>query len=173
MPANIEIKAKINHLPQLEALAARLSDGPGQLLEQEDIFFQTERGRLKLRIFSPQRGELIYYERADAAGPKQSTYFISPTAEPDSLKQVLSQALGIRGVVRKRRRLYLVQNTRIHLDQVAGLGDFLELEVVLGPQDTARQGQAIASELMAKLGVDEADLIEVAYIDLLEGQGGE
>ena len=80
---------------------------------------------------------------------------------------MLAASLGVRGVVRKQRLLYLVGNTRIHLDQVEGLGDFLEFEVVLSENDTLEQGQSIATELMTKLGIEAADLIEGAYIDLL------
>lgn len=169
MAANIEIKAKIEDFAGVKAIAQKLSDQPGRLIQQEDIFFRTGTGRLKLRILAPDWGELIYYEREDAAGPRQSTYYISTTTDPAALKMVLSIPLGVRGIVRKERWLYLVENTRIHLDQVEGLGSFLELEVVLGPDQTTKQGEAIALNLMAKFGIKETDLIEVAYIDLLEG----
>jgi predicted adenylyl cyclase CyaB len=127
---------------------------------------------LKLRIFSDDRGELIYYERSDQAGPKRSQYFISRTGEPRQLLIVLESAFGIRGIVRKKRWLYMVDNTRIHLDEVDGLGSFLELEVVLSPGQRTEDGQAIAAELMAKLGIVETDLVSGAYIDLLEEEGG-
>ena len=117
---------------------------------------------------APDHGELIYYQRADTAGPKTSNYLIARTPEPDTLRATLSAALGVRGVVRKERWLYLVGQTRIHLDQVEGLGAFLELEVVLGPDDTPEHGQVIAERLMQQLGVQPADLIDVAYIDLLD-----
>ncbi len=86
------------------------------------------------------------------------------------MKSALSVALGVRGVVRKTRTLYLVGQTRIHLDEVAGLGDFMELEVVLHPGQTDEEGQAIARDLMTRLGVEEKDLLEGAYMDLLEGK---
>ena len=168
MATNIEIKAKAKDMPKLRGLAEELSDGPGTTITQEDTFFQTPRGRLKLRILSPERGELIYYERNDASGPKPSNYLIYTTNDPGSLKAALSASLGVRGVVRKRRTLYCVGQTRIHLDEVEGLGTFLELEVVLGPGQSEEQGGTIAAELTAQLGIKEADLVEVAYIDLLE-----
>ena len=168
MAANIEIKAKIKDFARLKGLAAALSDTPGLLIAQEDIFFHVPRGRLKLRLLAPDRGVLIYYERDDAAGPKRSIYHLAETATPDALKTVLAAALGIRGVVRKQRLLYRAGPTRIHLDRVERLGAFLELEVVLGPADSAAQGAAIAAGLMRKLAVEAEDLIEVAYIDLLE-----
>jgi predicted adenylyl cyclase CyaB len=90
------------------------------------------------------------------------------TAEPETLKRVLAACLGVRGVVSKRRTLYWVGRTRIHLDQVEGLGSYMELETILGPEQTEEDGRRIVSELMHMLQVEEADLVEVAYIDLLE-----
>ena len=74
----------------------------------------------------------------------------------------------MRGVVRKTRYLYLAGQTRIHLDDVEGLGQFMELEVVLRPDQTDAEGQAIAEDLMARLGIRKEDLLEGAYMDLLE-----
>jgi predicted adenylyl cyclase CyaB len=167
MPRNIEIKAKVRDFDQLRQRVEQISDTPVEVIPQTDTFFQTPQGRLKLREL-PDRGELIYYERMDATGPKQSNYFISRTTEPDSLTEILRLALGVRGVVRKQRLLYLVSKTRIHLDQVDGLGDFLEFEVVLDEADSPTEGKRIAAELMQTLGIEESDLLEGAYIDLLE-----
>ena len=83
-------------------------------------------------------------------------------------KRVLELAYGIRGVVRKRRYLYLVGHTRVHVDDVEGLGHFMELEVVLQPGQSDADGQAIAERLMSDLGVEKEDLLEGAYMDLLE-----
>ena len=168
MARNIEIKARVSDPATLRRQASGLSDTPAELILQEDTFFHVPRGRLKLRIISPEHGQLIYYQRPDAAGPKQSDYHISITTEPQTLKDVLARSLGIRGVVNKQRWLYLVGPTRIHLDQVEGLGAFMELEVVLKAGDTLAEGQAIAADLMVQLGIQEQDLIEGSYIDLLE-----
>jgi predicted adenylyl cyclase CyaB len=170
MAANIEIKARIKDPVRLRRLAEEISDTPGQLIPQEDIFFHSPSGRLKLRVLGPDEGQLIYYEREDATGPTQSNYLIAPTNAPDALKTLLTQAFGVRGVVRKNRTLFLVGNTRIHLDEVESLGSYMELEVVLGPEEGAAEGQAIAADLMARLGIKRADLVDVAYIDLLEGR---
>ncbi len=168
MPANIEIKARLSDPPGLRRRAEALSDSPVQVIPQEDIFFQVPHGRLKLRLLRPDRGQLVYYERDDTAGPKRSNYLIAETADPSALKAALSAALGVRGIVRKTRSLYLVGQTRIHVDEVEGLGEFMELEVVLRLGQTDSEGQAVAAELMAKLGVPESDLLEGAYLDLLE-----
>ena len=170
MATNIEIKARVKDFARLIKLAEELSGGPGEVIQQEDVFFRIPAGRLKLRLLASDRGELIYYERENASGPKASNYYLSRTTTPQTLKEVLSAALGARGVVRKRRLLYLVGQTRLHLDQVEGLGEFLELEVVLSLDQTAAEGETTAAELMRQLGVQEADLIDRAYIDLLETQ---
>jgi len=125
-------------------------------------------GRLKLRVFPDGKGELIAYRRPDSAGAKTSEYFLHRTADPESLSGLLATALGIRGVVRKRRLLYLIGRTRIHLDEVEGLGAFLELEVVLADGEEETKGEAIARQLLAELGVRDEDRVAKAYIDLLE-----
>lgn len=169
MPANIEIKARVRNFSALRTRAEALSDTPVQIIPQEDTFFNVREGRLKLRVLAADRGQLIYYSRPDQSGPKRSDYHIYETGDPAGLKSLLALALGVRGVVRKTRYLYLAGQTRIHLDDVQGLGQFIELEVVLRPGQTDADGQAVAADLMAKLGVEESDLLDGAYMDLLEG----
>ncbi len=170
MPSNIEIKAYARDFNGIRRRAEALSDKPVEVLPQEDTFFNTPQGRLKLRVLSKSSGQLIYYTRPDQEGPKRSDYRISLTSEPENLKRVLELAYGIRGVVRKTRYLYLVGQTRVHLDDVEGLGQFMELEVVLREGQSDAEGQAIAEDLMASLGVEKNDLIEGAYMDLLEAR---
>ena len=167
MATNVEIKARIENLHLLRERVEALSESPVELIIQEDIFFHAPSGRLKLRILAPDQGQLIFYRRENAAGPKRSEYFISLTAEPDTLRNVLAKALGVRGIVRKKRWLYWVGTTRIHLDEVEELGAFLELEVVLKDGQNTEEGEAIAFDLMSALGVIERDLVQGAYIDLL------
>lgn len=171
MAGNIEIKARVQDLAALKARAERLSDVPVQVIPQVDTFFKTEKGRLKLRELGNGAGQLIYYERVDDGGPKRSDYFLFETSEPEQLKSVLAGALGVRGQVRKLRYLYLVGQTRVHLDVVEGLGSFMELEVVLRPDQSDLQGQDIANNLMSRLGVARSDLLEGAYMDMLEQDG--
>ena len=168
MPSNIEIKARARNFDEIRRQAERLSSIPVETIPQEDIFFNTPQGRLKLRVLSEIRGQLIYYTRADQEGPKRSDYHISHTSDPANLKRVLELAYGIRGVVRKTRYLYHVGQTRVHLDEVEGLGQFMELEVVMQEGQSDIEGQAIAENLMASLGVERTDLLEGAYMDLLE-----
>lgn len=167
MGRNVEIKARAPDLREILARAAAVADSGPELLFQEDTFFVVPRGRLKLRRFSESRGELILYDRRDAPGPEVSSYRIVPTTSPRTLLELLSAGLGVLGVVRKRRHLFLAGHTRIHVDEVEGLGSFLELEVVLEEGQAVAEGEAIARGLMAELGVGEEDLVAGAYLDLL------
>jgi len=171
MARNIEIKARLADIEATLALARPLADGEPQLIAQDDTFFNAAKGRLKLRAFADGRGELIYYERPDQAGPKTSFYVLSPTASPDTLREALTLAHGQIGRVRKLRTLLLAGRTRIHLDRVEGLGDFMELEVVLADDDAMQDGVAEAHALMARLGIAADQLIDVAYLDLLQAKG--
>jgi len=161
MPSNVEVKARVRDFAALNALAAQLSDSPVAVLPQLDTFFRTGQGRLKLRQPSSGAGQLIYYVRPDQDGPKRSDYLIHETTDPAGLKDVLSRALGIRGQVEKVRNLYLIGQTRVHLDEVKGLGFFMELEVVLREGQAESDGRQIAEDLLARLGVAPADLLEM------------
>ena len=170
MARNIEIKARVPDPQALERKVLALgAEGP-KIIDQEDTFFPCRHGRLKLRMFSERSGELIFYERSDEAGPKPSFYLRTPTSDPGPLCESLRRAYGIVGVVKKRRRLYLKGRTRIHLDHVKHLGDFLELEVVLEDLESDAAGMTEARELMAALDIAPAELIEGAYIDLLSAR---
>jgi predicted adenylyl cyclase CyaB len=175
MARNIEIKARIEsvgaYVPIVSALA---TSGPVEIA-QDDTFFNCVTGRLKLRAFSNDSGELIFYRRVNQAGPKESFYVRSPTASPESLRETLSLAYGQIGRIRKYRTLFLVGRTRVHLDRVEGLGHFLELEVMLVDDESPDSGIREAGDLMEKLGIRPGQLVEGAYLDLMleaaNGQG--
>jgi predicted adenylyl cyclase CyaB len=167
MPRNIEIKAHIQSVHLLMPKAVAIADeGPIEIV-QDDTFFYCENGRIKLRAFSTVEGELIFYRRADQLGPKESFYVRSPTSSPETLRDILTLAYGQAGRVQKHRTLFLVGQTRIHLDIVKDLGHFLELEVVLEEDESIELGIDLAHRLMAQLGVEKSQLIEDAYVDLL------
>ena len=168
---NVEMKARVADLSRLRVKVGSLAPAPPEALVQTDTFFVVPRGRLKLREFSDGSGELIFYELPDLAGPKESLYVRCACSDPKAVSAVLGQALGVRGVVEKRRELFMIDRSRVHLDEVRGLGSFLEIEVVLGDGDTAAEGERIARELLAALGVPESALVAHAYIDLLEELG--
>lgn len=167
MARNVEIKARVDSLDAIEHLAAALSGQEPAFIDQDDTFFTCANGRLKLRAFADGSGELIFYQRADDSGPKESFYVISPTDEPDTLREALSHAYGVIGRVKKHRTVFMAGRTRIHLDRVEGLGEFLELEVVLREGETVEAGMQEARTLMAGLGVAPEQLLSGAYLDLL------
>jgi adenylate cyclase class IV len=175
MGANIEVKARSRDWSGQRAEAGRLAGTEGALIEQVDTFFKTPAGYLKLRQFAPDRGELIYYERPSQQGPKLCQYSIVPTDSPAGMCETLARAYGVCGEVRKRRWLFLSGKwggqTRIHLDEVKGLGNFIELEVVLAPGQPPEEGETIAEQFRAALDIRDDDLIDCAYVDLMTAHG--
>lgn len=171
MARNIEIKARIDDFSAMYEKLALLADCLPDIIDQDDTFFICPHGRLKLRTFSPDRGELIFYQRPDQAGPKTSFYQLTETQDPDSLRETLTLAYGAAGRVIKQRTLFMTGQTRLHLDRVRHLGDYLEFEVVLDESETPEQGIAIAEDLLEKLGIERQELVDQAYVDLLNAKG--
>ena len=167
MPRNVEIKARIAGVEALLPVACALADDVPQAIEQDDTFFVCAHGRLKLRDFGNGQGELIHYHRADTDGPKLSNYVRVVTHDPAALREALARALGVLGRVRKQRLLLLAGQTRIHLDRIDGLGEFLEIEVVLRDDQTEAEGAAIAEALLQQLGVAAEQCLTGAYLDML------
>jgi adenylate cyclase len=165
MPRNVEIKASVRDKKALLSKARRLWGAPKRL-DQKDLFFPCPVGRLKLRLQKPGPSYLIAYSRPDARGPKTSRYTTAVAPEPEALAACLRAALGAGRVVVKTRLLFMAGRTRVHVDSVRGLGDFLELEVVLRRGEGAAAGRAQALRLMGLLGVRPDDLLEGAYADL-------
>ena len=145
-------------------------------MRQIDTYFHCPRGRLKLRVIDGAGAELIYYERPDQSGPKGSDYYRIPVGDPEAMRAALAAALGTRVVVDKRREVFLVENVRIHLDDVAGLGTFLEFEAVLEQGMSDDAGHAQLARLTGEFGLGEADLCALSYSDLAlivsSAQGG-
>lgn len=164
---NIEIKARVRDEPRIRDYM-RTRGTQHETQHQRDVFFHTPHGRLKLRCFPDGTGVLVAYDRPDSSGPKLSDYRLAPIADAAACEQALTYSLGIRGIVEKKREIAIVGQTRIHLDEVRGLGLFLELEVVLRPDQDQQGGEKIADYLMRDLKVEPADLLEHAYIDILE-----
>jgi predicted adenylyl cyclase CyaB len=167
MGSNIEIKAKASDFQKQLLVAESLSDIPLEILHQEDTFFFVPHGRLKLRVFSNKLGELIFYNRSDEEGVKESKYIISKTSDPSSLKAALVAALGTKGSISKRRYLYMKGQMRIHFDKVEGLGEFIEIEYVLRDNEDQKMARIAVKELISRLGISKEDLISTAYIDML------
>jgi homotetrameric cytidine deaminase len=168
---NVELKARDRDPARsLERALALGAEDHGEL-RQRDTYFATSRGRLKLREQEPGGAELIAYERDDAAEARESRYRLAPVADGAALREALDEALGRTVVVAKRRRLLLWEGVRIHLDEVEGLGSFVELESVAEPgSDLGAEGERVAT-LRAELGIADRDLVATGYADLLAAAG--
>jgi adenylate cyclase class IV len=172
MPRNIEIKARIHSIEALLPLARTLADGEPALIEQDDSYFHVAHGRLKLRQFADGSAELIHYHRGDGGEARPSDYVRVPVPDPAALREALARGCGVLGRVRKRRLLLMLGQTRLHLDRVLGLGDFVELEVVLRDGQSDDEGRAIAERWMQRLSLQHAPRLGGAYMDLLGSTAG-
>jgi adenylate cyclase, class 2 len=136
-------------------------------LTQGDTYFETVRGRLKLREESGGDAYLIAYERPDLPGEKESLYRIVRVSDPSELREALSAVLGISVVVSKVRRLFVFAGIRIHLDRVDGLGDFIEFEGVVSDDGDSERFAPLLTDLRQSFGIREGDLLRGSYSDLL------
>ncbi len=136
---NVELKARDpepeRSLARCRALEEAVDHG---LLWQRDTYFVVAHGRLKLREQRPGGATLIQYARPDETTAKTSRYRLIGVDDADACRAGLAEALGVRAVVEKRRRLFIWRDVRIHLDTVAGLGAFVEFEAVAPPPPTWR-----------------------------------
>jgi predicted adenylyl cyclase CyaB len=168
---NVEIKARYSDLGRARAMLGKLGARFAGADEQRDTYFAVSRGRLKLRD-GPSEKALIFYERPDAAAVKESTVALArleQAGDLEPLRAALREALGVRIEVRKRREIWFLENVKIHLDEVAGLGAFLEIEAQ-GERDADRpRCQRQVDELMAAFGVRPEDLQSRSYADMLAG----
>lgn len=163
---NIELKARVQDLNAMEIVAKNLCSNASKIIVQTDTYFPVSAGRLKLREMGKD-AQLIAYTRPDSCENKLSSYTCVPVLEPLLLKKALSDSLGIRAEVQKRRTLYIDGTNRIHLDQVEKLGDFIEFEAVLRPDEPLESGHERIQKLRRLFNIKDADLIAVSYIDLI------
>lgn len=161
---NLELKAKEpeRSLAACESLGAEAAG----VLTQRDTYFAARHGRLKLREENGVSAQLIAYERSDEESARESSYLIVPIGRPRELKEALESTLGVAAVVAKERRLFLWRGVRIHLDQVEGLGTYVEFEAVLGPDLDLDTGRDRIEALRAAFGIEECDLLAGSYVDL-------
>ena len=168
---NIELKARIASLDSARETAQGVADERLPDQHQIDTYFRCESGRLKLREIVGERAELIAYERPDQKSAKTSRYYVVPVDSPQRLKEALTMTLGVRGIVDKRREIYLHKNVRIHLDRVSQLGTFLEFEAVLGKGYDEATSAEFVRELRSRFAIEDPDLIDHSYGDMLAKDG--
>ncbi len=163
---NIELKARCEDLTATSQACQTLGARYVGLLVQTDTYFFCRRGRLKLREIEGQFSELIGYERPDTSDTRASLYHLAAVPDPAATKALLASNLGVRGVVKKRRQLWMWENVRIHLDHVDGLGTFVEFEAVVQADDDAEDHARIA-KLCEALAVNDGERVAKSYSDLL------
>jgi adenylate cyclase, class 2 len=164
---NVELKARYPDLDKGRRAAEALGAEHVGVERQVDTYFACPAGRLKLRESTRTGATLIWYERPDQPDAKTSHYLLADATDATTMRALLGRALGERLVVDKQRDLYLWRNVRIHLDDVQGLGRFLEFEAVLGPDDSIANGQHQVAELIKTFGVRPEDQLDGSYSDLL------
>jgi len=167
MGRNIELKARCPDLAAAREAAKGLGATFEGILNQRDTYYVTNSGRLKLREIDGRGAELIAYARDDSAAVRASDYQVIPTPNPQTLGAALASTLGVRVVVAKRRELWMWQRVRIHLDDVAGLGTFVEFEAVMEEGEPDEAGHDKILTLRSAMAIPDADLIGVSYSDLL------
>jgi adenylate cyclase class 2 len=164
---NVEIKArcmfpeKIHQILETQQAYFRGVD------HQIDTYFHVPHGRLKLREGKIEN-HLIQYFRQDQAGPKKSEVLLYKTRPKSDLKDILITALGVRAVVDKYRHIYYMDNVKFHVDEVKGLGDFVEIEAIdadgkIGEDKLREQ----CDYYLRLLGIDKEDLLEGSYSDMI------
>jgi predicted adenylyl cyclase CyaB len=164
---NLEIKARCRDRARLQAELARLGARDEGVETQHDIYYSSRRGRLKLRLSSRDGATLIAYARSDSETVRPSSYVLAPVQDAAALRAALDAALGRAGEVCKQRHLFLIDNVRIHLDEVAELGTFLELEAVVDATHDEGRCHRACEDLLARFGVQPSDRLAGAYVDLL------
>jgi predicted adenylyl cyclase CyaB len=169
---NVEIKVRLTDRARVEAELARLGARDAGTESQHDVFYACRHGRLKLRESSRDGAALIHYERRDAAALRASDYELVRLAAATPLRQLLDRALGRCGELRKERHLYLLDNVRVHLDEVEHLGSFLELEAVVDASHPEPACAARAAALLLEFGIAATDHLAGAYVDLLPPPDG-
>jgi adenylate cyclase, class 2 len=164
---NIELKAWVADMDAARRIAEGIAEKRLGIQHQVDTYFHSGQGRLKLRQMDRAAAQLIWYAREDRPDSKASDYLVVPVSNPETLKKALAAAWGIWTVVEKRREVFLWRNVRIHLDQVEGLGHFLEFEAVLGAKENDRAGHDYLGKLVELFHVGPDQLVAESYSDLL------
>jgi len=163
---NLEAKFPLADLARAESRATALGYTRRAILNQRDTFFHVPNGKLKLREEN-SGAALIFYRRSDSRTLMLSNYEIAPVSDPATTRHILDAALGTLATVEKVRILLMRDNLRLHLDRVASLGDFGEIEAVIPDGDDPELSRTAVDELLATLEIIPADLIDVSYFEML------
>ncbi|MEO8406766.1 MAG: class IV adenylate cyclase [Chitinophagaceae bacterium] len=164
---NIEIKARIDNADEIRKYLKEHGAQFKGTDEQTDTYFNVTTGRLKLREGNIENN-LIFYERADQAGPKSSSFQLVKIEDAKGLKESLTKSIGVKVVVKKRRDIYYIENVKFHIDEVPGLGAFAEIEAGNILADlSAEKLQQQCDFYMKELGIKTENLVKISYSDML------
>jgi predicted adenylyl cyclase CyaB len=163
---NLEIKARCHHPGHVRQVLGGSNAHFAGRDHQVDTYFRVPRGRLKLRQGNIENA-LIYYHRPDDSGPKQSDVLLYGTPPNSGLKDILENALTVLVEVDKQREIYYVGNVKFHIDQVRGLGDFVEIEAAGAADADLSALLAQSRNYMQQLGIREEDLVAESYSDMI------
>jgi predicted adenylyl cyclase CyaB len=165
MPQNLELKARLSSIHEAERIARRINAHARGVLRQRDIYYNVPHGRLKLRIINNRTSEIIYYNRPDKKQSRYSEYLVLPVQDAALSNALFTAAFGLRVIVEKKRRLFLYKNCRIHLDEVHGLGTFIEFEVLVNYGK--RQARQLFDFISTEFKVSQSSRIAGSYSDLI------
>ena len=166
---NVEIKARCKDPETIrQYLVTNKAEFKGTD-KQSDTYFNVPNGRLKLREGNIENN-LIFYERTNQSGPKNSHFNLVKVEDAKGLKEVLTKSNGVKVIVKKTREIYYINNVKFHIDEVPGLGSFVEIEagnvfVDLSQHELKQQ----CDFYMHELKIEPEDLLEVSYSDMLIG----
>lgn len=166
----MEIKARCAEPAAIRQFLVNSGADYKGLDQQTDTYFNVPNGRLKLREGNIENN-LIYYERSNQAGPKDSFFRLVKTEDSTGLKEALAKAMGIKVEVKKSREIYFIRNVKFHIDEVPGLGSFVEIEAGnnLAPEMTRDQLKEQCEYYLQQFAIRPEDLLEMSYSDMLLG----
>lgn len=164
---NLELKAPITNAEELVQKVVDIGAQFQWRKQQTDTYFNVATGKLKLREQEGSPAELIAYLRPEENGSRVSQYEIFETDEPDKLKRLLANTIGIRGIVSKQRTLYLWENVRIHFDEVEDLGQFIEFEAVMNQEADMSVSRDRIDFLSRTLSITTGATVAGGYLEML------
>ena len=164
---NVEIKARANNQTHIRSILKSKNAISKGIDHQVDTYFNVSHGRLKLREGNIENN-LIHYIRENKIGPKQSTITLFKSDPDSTLKEILVNSIGVMTVVDKNREIYFIDNVKFHVDDVKGLGTFVEIEAIdkdgsIGEGELLRQ----CVYYLELFGIDQSDLISGSYSDMV------
>lgn len=165
----VELKARYEDLGKARALLAG-ADHLATVI-QVDTYFAVGERRLKLRaVEGTKEGQLVYYERSDVAGVKESRVLLAPLPDAKAMLEILTRVFPAKAEVRKTREIYRFQGVQVHLDTVRGLGKFLEFEKAVADESEREEGRKHLEALKAYFQILDEDLMAASYSDFFESE---